>query len=200
MANCCSSIRACRRARSSAATPVTISPRAASTPGRRRSDTAGKKVRAARRRCITPIFNLAQFWDGRAADLKAQAKGGQASVEMNATPDQWSRPWRRCRIMSSSSKRRFRTRMRRSLSKFRQSARGVRGDADHPASRFDQFLEGDSNALNAQEKSGLTLFMEKGCVACHNGVNVGGQGYSRSASSRIQGPKCFRRKTRAASM
>ena len=46
-----------------------------------------------------------------------------------------------------------------------------------PASRFDQFLEGDANALNAQEKNGLTLFMEKGCVACHNGVNVGGQGY-----------------------
>ena len=38
-----------------------------------------------------------------------------------------------------------------------------------PASRFDQFLEGDANALNAQEKNGLTLFMEKGCVACHNG-------------------------------
>src|SRR5208337_2820528 len=34
------------------------------------------------------VFNLAQFWDGRAADLKAQAKGPvQASVEMNATPD-----------------------------------------------------------------------------------------------------------------
>src|SRR5690348_2227455 len=34
------------------------------------------------------VFNVAQFWDGRAADLKAQAKGPvQASVEMNATPD-----------------------------------------------------------------------------------------------------------------
>ena len=34
------------------------------------------------------VFNVAQFWDGRAADLKAQAKGPvQASVEMNATPE-----------------------------------------------------------------------------------------------------------------
>ena len=34
------------------------------------------------------VFNVAQFWDGRAEDLKAQAKGPvQASVEMNATPD-----------------------------------------------------------------------------------------------------------------
>ena len=33
------------------------------------------------------VFNIAQFWDGRAEDLKAQAKGPmQAGVEMNATP------------------------------------------------------------------------------------------------------------------
>ena len=33
------------------------------------------------------VFNVAQFWDGRAEDLKAQAKGPvQATVEMNATP------------------------------------------------------------------------------------------------------------------
>src|SRR5690554_3583116 len=33
------------------------------------------------------VFNAAQFWDGRAADLAEQAKGPvQASVEMNATP------------------------------------------------------------------------------------------------------------------
>src|ERR1019366_2582277 len=44
------------------------------------------------------VFNVAQFWDGRAADLKAQAKGlVQASVEMNATPEHvvktlWSMP------------------------------------------------------------------------------------------------------------
>ena len=40
--------------RSSAATRVTISLQAVSTLGRRRSDTAGRKVRAARRRSITP--------------------------------------------------------------------------------------------------------------------------------------------------
>jgi hypothetical protein len=34
------------------------------------------------------VFNVAQFWDGRAADLKAQAKSPVlASVEMHATPD-----------------------------------------------------------------------------------------------------------------
>jgi len=37
---------------------------------------------------LNAVFNIAQFWDGRAEDLKAQAKGPvQASVEMNNTPE-----------------------------------------------------------------------------------------------------------------
>src|SRR5690606_11647760 len=37
---------------------------------------------------LNAVFNIAQFWDGRAADLKEQAMGPvQASVEMNSTPD-----------------------------------------------------------------------------------------------------------------
>ena len=46
-----------------------------------------------------------------------------------------------------------------------------------PASRFDQFLEGDAGALTTEEKNGLTLFMDKGCSGCHNGINVGGEAY-----------------------
>ncbi|MCL7982031.1 MAG: cytochrome-c peroxidase, partial [marine benthic group bacterium] len=37
---------------------------------------------------LNAVFNLAQFWDGRAADLEEQAKGPvQASVEMASDPD-----------------------------------------------------------------------------------------------------------------
>ncbi|MEZ5687148.1 MAG: cytochrome-c peroxidase, partial [Paracoccaceae bacterium] len=36
---------------------------------------------------LNAVFNVAQFWDGRAPDLAAQAKGPvQAGVEMNNTP------------------------------------------------------------------------------------------------------------------
>ncbi|REL28629.1 cytochrome-c peroxidase [Thalassotalea euphylliae] len=41
--------------------------------------------------------------------------------------------------------------------------------------RFDTYLSGDETAITAQEKAGLTLFIEKGCVACHNGPVMGGQ-------------------------
>ena len=37
---------------------------------------------------LNSIFTVAQFWDGRAPDLAAQAKGPvQAGVEMNNTPE-----------------------------------------------------------------------------------------------------------------
>ena len=37
---------------------------------------------------MNAVFNIAQFWDGRAKDLAEQAKGPvQASVEMNNTPE-----------------------------------------------------------------------------------------------------------------
>jgi cytochrome c peroxidase len=41
-------------------------------------------------------------------------------------------------------------------------------------SRFDDFLDGNVEALSAQERAGLRTFIDTGCVACHNGVGVGG--------------------------
>lgn len=42
-------------------------------------------------------------------------------------------------------------------------------------SAFDSFLRGDENALTEEEKQGLEVFMDAGCIACHNGVAMGGQ-------------------------
>ena len=43
-----------------------------------------------------------------------------------------------------------------------------------PNSRFDRYLRGETGALHAQELEGYRLFMETGCVTCHQGINVGG--------------------------
>lgn len=48
-----------------------------------------------------------------------------------------------------------------------------------PNSRFDQFLRGDKNAINAEEKEGYRIFKEYGCVSCHQGVNLGGNLFQR---------------------
>jgi cytochrome c peroxidase len=41
-------------------------------------------------------------------------------------------------------------------------------------SRFDEFLDGKADVLSAAERQGLRTFIDTGCVACHNGVGVGG--------------------------
>jgi cytochrome c peroxidase len=46
-------------------------------------------------------------------------------------------------------------------------------------SRFDRWLRGDANALTAEELDGYRLFKSLGCIACHQGVNVGGNLYQR---------------------
>ncbi len=46
-----------------------------------------------------------------------------------------------------------------------------------PGSRLDQYLEGNGAALGAMEQTGLGLFMDRGCIACHAGANLGGTGY-----------------------
>jgi cytochrome c peroxidase len=125
------------------------------------------------------VFNIAQFWDGRAEDLKAQAKGPiQAGVEMANTPE--------AVVTTLKSMPEYVERFGKAFPgeqdpvTFDNMARAIEifeATLVTPGSRFDQYLEGDEEALNANERAGLRHFMTKGCVACHSGVNLGGQGY-----------------------
>lgn len=47
------------------------------------------------------------------------------------------------------------------------------------ASPFDAYLKGDNKAIGEQAKRGLKTFVETGCVACHNGVMIGGNMYQK---------------------
>ncbi len=46
-------------------------------------------------------------------------------------------------------------------------------------SRFDRYLKGEVDAINAMEKSGYRLFKDYGCIACHQGRNVGGNMFQK---------------------
>ncbi len=48
-----------------------------------------------------------------------------------------------------------------------------------PNARFDRYLRGQQDALDARELQGYRLFKSFGCVACHQGLNVGGNLYQR---------------------
>ncbi len=127
---------------------------------------------------LNAVLNEAQFWDGRAEDLKAQAKGPvQAGVEMANTPDQVvatlnSMPqyvaWFKAAFPDEADPVTF-DNMAKAIEAFEATL--------ITPSPFDAYLNGDDEALTDVEKQGLALFMDKGCAACHSGVNVGGHGY-----------------------
>lgn len=48
-----------------------------------------------------------------------------------------------------------------------------------PGARFDRYLGGERDAITAEEEHGYQLFKAFGCVACHQGINVGGNLFQR---------------------
>ncbi len=48
-----------------------------------------------------------------------------------------------------------------------------------PNAPFDRYLRGDTNALSEEQKKGYQLFNSYGCIACHQGINIGGNLFAR---------------------
>ncbi len=111
------------------------------------------------------VFKVAQFWDGRAADLEAQAKGPvQASVEMNATPEHVVKTMSSMPEYVEMFEKAFpRDTAPVSFDNFAKASEAFEATLITPAAPFDRYLEGDANALSDQQKAGLELFMDKGC-------------------------------------
>jgi cytochrome c peroxidase len=128
---------------------------------------------------LNSVFNIAQFWDGRAEDLKQQAKGPiQASVEMSNTPDAVIKTLKSMPEYIALFKKAFPGQT--DPVSFDNTAAAIEAfeatliTADSP---FDLYLKGNKDALTAAQKEGLKIFMDKGCVTCHGGINMGGQAY-----------------------
>ena len=128
---------------------------------------------------LNAVFNIAQFWDGRARDLKEQAKGPvQAAVEMASNPDRVVRTLKsipgyveafRAAFPGETDPVTF-DNMARAIEAFEATLLT-------PDSRFDQYLRGKRDALTVNEKRGLDRYLSAGCATCHGGVNLGGSGY-----------------------
>jgi cytochrome c peroxidase len=127
---------------------------------------------------LNSVLNEAQFWDGRAEDLKAQAKGPiQAGVEMANTPANVVATLKSMPAYVQSFSIAFPTEKDPvSFDNMAKAIEAFEATLITPAP-FDAYLNGDDHALTPEQKQGLALFMEKGCSSCHSGVNVGGHGY-----------------------
>jgi cytochrome c peroxidase len=122
------------------------------------------------------IYNFRQFWNGRPADLVAQAAGPfHNPAEMAMDPAQVEQ-----RLSEDAE--------------YPQAFKGVYGkeriefndviDAIlefekaliTPNAKFDLYLRGEAE-LSKLEAHGYRLFLSLGCVACHNGLCIGGNSF-----------------------
>ncbi|NKF29801.1 cytochrome-c peroxidase [Pseudomonas glycinae] len=123
-------------------------------------------------------LNFRQFWDGRVETLEEQ------SNVVITSPHEMGSDWNTVvqRIADDAA--------------YGQSFRAAYLDAVNraniqnalatyertlltPGSRFDQYLLGNTDILTLEEKYGYQRFKEYGCIACHQGVNIGGNMFQK---------------------
>lgn len=126
------------------------------------------------------VFNTAQFWDGRAKDLEEQAGGPMVNpVEMASPKEHVTEQLRGIPGYAAAFKAAFPGEPDPvTLANAQKAIAVFEATLITPNAPFDRYLKGDASALNAAQTAGLKLFIDKGCAACHNGVNVGGGRYA----------------------
>ncbi len=121
-------------------------------------------------------FHVAQFWDGRAADVEEQAKGPVLNpVEMAMRdPDHVLAVLRSIPGYAPLFAKAFPGENDPiTYDNFGRAVGAFERRLATP-SRFDAFLGGKLDALSDGEVAGLAKFLDTGCPTCHAGPTVGG--------------------------
>ena len=127
---------------------------------------------------LNSTFNFRQFWDGRAGTLSEQASGPiHNPVEMASS---WAEI-----IPKLNNDTYFNTAFNKVSSEGVTPENVIRAITIYeeslitPNSAIDRYLLGDDDAISAQQKRGLKLFVDYGCSTCHQGRNIGGNIYQK---------------------
>lgn len=127
---------------------------------------------------LNSAFNFRQFWDGRAASLEDQVDGPvQNPAEMGSDWPSVIEKLARDAAYPAAFRAAYAdglnpANVRNAIAEFERSL-------ITPRSRFDRYLQGERDAISHDELKGYQLFKNYGCVACHQGVNVGANLYQR---------------------
>jgi cytochrome c peroxidase len=126
-------------------------------------------------------LHIAQFWDGRAADVEEQALGPIMNpVEMGmGSEDDVLEELKSNKDYVAQFKSTFPDQADPLTFANIGKAIGAFERTLLTPSRFDQYLSGKNDALTTAEKKGFAAFNQSGCAICHNGVGVGGGMYQK---------------------
>jgi cytochrome c peroxidase len=122
-------------------------------------------------------FSSSQFWDGRAATLEDQAKGpvvnpvemGMSEVEeaMDRVRDiPGYRPYFEQAFPGDSDPM--------TVDNAAKAVAAYERTLITPGSAYDRYVEGDREALTAQQVRGMQAFDSVGCTSCHSGAAFSG--------------------------
>jgi cytochrome c peroxidase len=127
---------------------------------------------------LNAALNFRQFWNGRAATLEEQVD----SVVRN--PVEMGSKWADV-VTKLAQDGSYKTVFGRAYkdgvtaANIQNAIATFERTLTTPNSRFDNYLRGNPQAITEQEKSGYAKFKQYGCVACHQGVNVGGNMFQK---------------------
>ena len=126
-------------------------------------------------------YQIAQFWDGRAATLEDQAKGPPLNpIEMGmANGEAVAKRLKEIDHYPADFNKAFPG--QKDPVTFDNFAKSVAAFERTliSRSRLDRYIDGDKQALTEQEMQGMRTFIQVGCVQCHNGPNLGGATYQK---------------------
>ncbi|MFZ1291837.1 MAG: cytochrome-c peroxidase [Melioribacteraceae bacterium] len=125
-------------------------------------------------------FQFAQFWDGRAKDLKEQALGPILNpLEMGMdNPKEVENKLAAVPEYKEMFAKAFPANPEISWDNLGEAVAAFERTLI-TKDRFDFFLGGNPNALTDEEAQGLEIFMNKECVTCHTGPLIGGNMYQK---------------------
>lgn len=126
---------------------------------------------------LNAALHASQFWDGRNKDVEEQAGGPILN------PIEMAMPSEEFVIERLSGIKEYKELFAKAFPqeeqpityKNLQKAIGAFERKLITPSKFDDYLAGNDEALNEQEKRGLETFMTTGCITCHSGNALGGQ-------------------------
>ena len=138
----------------------------------------GKPVQINTPSVLNASLNFKQFWNGRVDTLQAQVE------QVVISPVEMGSDWKTV-VQKLSDVPAYQSAFKQAypdgvtVDNVQNALATYERTLLTPNSRFDQYLLGNTEILTIEEKYGYQRFKDYGCIACHQGVNIGGNMFQK---------------------